>query len=94
MVEAVTRIDKAGRVVIPKEIRDRMDLKEDSALLITETNREVVLLKKLDIEEMARRLRQELAGKDVESIARRVEVESNERINKRRGEDKTKPLRR
>ena len=37
MVEAITTIDKAGRVVIPKEIRERMNLKGDSALLVAET---------------------------------------------------------
>ena len=82
MVEAVTKIDKAGRVVIPKEIRERMGLKEDSALLVAEGNRGVVILKKLDIEELTRRLRQELKEVDVEAIAGRVEEESNERARK------------
>ncbi len=78
----VTKIDKAGRVVIPKEIRERMDLKEDSSLLISESDNGVVILKKLDVEEMAKRLRQELKGVNVEDIARRIEVESNERARK------------
>ncbi len=71
MVEAITTIDKAGRVVIPKEIRERMNLKEDSALLVAETERGVLILKRLDIKEMADRLRVELKGKDVDRIARR-----------------------
>lgn len=82
-METVTKIDKTGRVVIPKEIRENMDLKEDSSLLISETNREgVIVLKKLDIEEMAKRLRQELKGVDVDRIARKIEVESNERARR------------
>lgn len=84
MVEAVTKIDRAGRVVIPKEIRERTGLEEDSALLVMEAERGVVILKKLDIEELARRLRKELKGKDVEAIAGRVEEESNERARKER----------
>ncbi len=84
MVEAVTTIDRAGRVVIPKEIRRRMGLKEDSALLVTEAEGGVVLLKRLEIEELARRLREELKGVDVDRIARRVERESNERARKER----------
>lgn len=84
MVEAVTKIDKAGRVVIPKEIRERTGLEEDSALLVMEAKGGVVILKKLDIEELARRLKQELKGKDVEAIAGRVEEESNERAKKER----------
>lgn len=82
MVEAMTTIDKAGRVVIPKEIRERMNLKEDSALLVAETDRGVLILKKLDIREIAERLRGELKGRDVDEIARRVERESNERVRK------------
>jgi len=84
MVEAITTIDKAGRVVIPKEIRERMNLKEDSALLVAETKGGVLILKKIDIKEIADRLRVELKGRDVDEIARRVEEESNERV--RRGE--------
>ena len=79
-MEAVTKIDKAGRVVIPKEIRERMNLKEDSSLLVTESASGVLLLKKLDIEEMGKRLRKELKGVNVEKIARKVEEESNERV--------------
>lgn len=82
MVEAITTIDKAGRVVIPKEIRERMNLREDSALLVAETGRGVLILKKLDMKEIADRLRVELKGKDVDEIARRVEEGSNERVRK------------
>jgi len=84
MVEAITTIDKAGRVVIPKEIRDRMNLAEDSALLVAETDGGVLILKKLEIKEIADRLRVELKGKDVDEVARRIETESNDRV--RRGE--------
>ncbi|MDV3278242.1 MAG: AbrB/MazE/SpoVT family DNA-binding domain-containing protein [Nitrososphaerales archaeon] len=82
MAESITTIDKAGRVVIPKEIRERMNLREDSALLVAETGRGVLILKKLDMKEIADRLRVELKGKDVGAIARRVEEESNERVRK------------
>lgn len=82
MVEAVTRIDRSGRVVIPKEIRERMGLKEDTTLLVADATDEIVVLKKLDVKELAKRLRQELKGVDVEAIARRVEEESNEQARK------------
>ncbi len=82
MVEAVTTIDKAGRVVIPKEIREKMRLKENSILLVAETDRDALILKKLDIQQIAERLRGELKGKDLDDIARKVEAESNERVRK------------
>jgi len=82
MVETVTKIDRAGRVVIPKEIRERMGLKEDTTLLVVDATDEIVILKKLDVKELAKRLRQELRGIDVEAIGRRVEEESNEQARK------------
>jgi AbrB family looped-hinge helix DNA binding protein len=86
MVEAVTTIDKAGRVVIPKEIREKMSLKENSILLVVETEGDALILKKLDIRQIAERLRGELKGKDLDGIARKVEAQSNERVRKERPE--------
>ena len=82
MVEAVTTIDKAGRVVIPKEIREKMGLEENNFLLLVETDRDALVLKKLDIRQIAERLRGELKGKDLDEIARKVEAESDERVRK------------
>jgi AbrB family looped-hinge helix DNA binding protein len=82
MAEAITTIDKAGRVVIPKEIREKMHLRENSILLLAETDRDSLILKKLDIKQIAERLRGELKGKNVDEIARKVEEESNERVRK------------
>lgn len=78
----MTKIDKAGRVVIPKEIRERAHLGEDAALLVAEAEGGVVILKRLDIEELANRLRRELKGVDVESVAKRVEEQSDERAKR------------
>jgi AbrB family looped-hinge helix DNA binding protein len=84
MAEAIATIDKSGRVVIPKDIRERMGLKEDSALLVAETSGEMLILKKLDLKEIADRLRGELKGVDVDKIAERVERESDEIARKER----------
>ena len=84
MVEAVTTIDKAGRVVIPKEIREKMSLEENSILLVVETDGDALILKKLDIRQIAERLRVELKGKDPDGMARKVEAQSNERVRKER----------
>lgn len=82
MVETVTTIDKAGRVVIPKEIREKMHLRENSILLLAETGADALILKKLDVDQIADRLRAELKGKDVDKIAAKVEAESNEQVRR------------
>jgi AbrB family looped-hinge helix DNA binding protein len=82
MAEAIATIDKAGRVVIPKDIRERMGLKEDSALLLAETEGDMLILKKLDLKEIAERIRGELKGVNVTKIAERIERESNERARR------------
>ena len=84
MVEAVTKMDRSGRVVIPKEIRRKMGLEGDTALLVADATDEIVVLKRLDVKDLARMLRQELRGTDVEAIGRRVEEESDEPARKRR----------
>ncbi len=82
MVEAVTKIDDVGRVVIPKDIRKKLDLKPDTTLLVADVANDIVVLKKLDVRELAKRLREELKGRDVGAIARRIEKESNEEARK------------
>jgi len=39
----VTLLDKRGRVVIPKELREKLDLKPDQSILIEVRGKEVVL---------------------------------------------------
>jgi AbrB family looped-hinge helix DNA binding protein len=81
MAEVVS-IDKAGRIVIPKAVRDAAGLDERAKLLVTATEKGRVVLQKLDVESIAARLEKELAGKDVEAIVRRVREELRARIRK------------
>ena len=81
MAEIVS-IDYAGRAVIPKAIRESAGINERAKLLIAVTDEERVVLQKLDIETLAARLEKELAGKDVDAIARKVREEVRARIRK------------
>ncbi len=78
----VISVDKAGRIVIPKAIREAAGIGERAKLLVATAGRGRVVLQKLDVEEIAARLERELAGKDVDAIARRVREEVNARIRK------------
>ena len=79
MAEVVS-VDKAGRIVIPKAVRDAAGIDERAKLLIAATERGRVVLQKLDVESLAGRLEKELAGKDVDAIVRKVREEIRARI--------------
>lgn len=79
MVEVV-RLDKFGRVVLPKDLRDRIAVDEGSLFIVVERGQGQLLLRKLDVDELAERLEAELAGKNVDAIVEAVRREINEKI--------------
>ena len=81
MAEVVS-VDKAGRIVIPKAVRDAAGIDERAKLLIAATEKGRVVLQKLDVESLATRLEKELAGKDINRIVREVREEVNARIRR------------
>jgi len=81
-VVEVVSVDKAGRIVIPKAIRDDAGIDERAKLLIASAGHGRVVLQKLDVKGIAARLEKELTGKNVTEIARRVREDVNARIRK------------
>ena len=74
MAELVS-VDRAGRVVLPKAIRDALGIDEGTKLLIAVGEHGRLVLQKVDVEAIAGRLEKELAGKDVDAIVRKVRKE-------------------
>ena len=81
MAEIVS-VDRAGRVVIPKAIRDAADIGEKAKLLVAVAEKGRIVLQKLEVDAIAARLEKELAGKDVDAIARKVREEIRARVRK------------
>lgn len=79
MVEIVES-DKSGRIVIPKSLREELDIREKTKFILTKRGKGQLLLQKIDVEEMARRLEKELAGKDIDAIVEAIRKEINEKI--------------
>jgi len=52
-----TSLDKRGRVVIPKELREKLDLKHDQSIIVEVRGREIVLKPALKVEEFIAELR-------------------------------------
>lgn len=81
-MEDIVAVDKAGRVVIPKAIREAAGIDERAKLLIAVTEAGRIVLQRLDVETVAARLEKELVGKDVDAIARRIREEVRARIRR------------
>jgi len=79
----VVEVDKSGRIVIPKKIRDELDIKAKTKLILTKRGEGGLLLQKIDVEEIARRLEEELAGKNIDAIVSAIRKEINEKAKVR-----------
>ncbi len=71
----VVTIDKAGRIVIPKETRTAQRIKSGTKFLLVEGRDGRMWLQRLDPEELARRIREETGDVDLEPIIAKVEAE-------------------
>ena len=85
IMEIVT-IDNSGRLVIPEFIRRKLHLTKNVPLLITELDDDKILIKKLDRDEIEKKLREELKGSDIDKIACEVRTEMNEAAKKKYAE--------
>ena len=79
----IVNIDRSGRLVIPEFIRKKLHLSKDVPLLITEIDDDKILIKKLDRDDIEKRLREELSGIDIDKVAIEVRAEVNEEAKKR-----------
>lgn len=75
MMTAVVPIDQAGRIVIPKDTRDAQGIKPGTKFLLVEGKDGSLWLQRLDPEELARRIHNELEGADLAPLFARIEAE-------------------
>jgi len=78
----IISVDKVGRVVLPKETRDRLRIDEGTKLLMAEVRDDTLVLKKLDIEEMRRQLDLDLEDVDLAGLLEKVRDETNEKVRR------------
>lgn len=76
----VVGVDKSGRMVIPKSLRQELDIKEKTRFILTKRGQGQLLLQKFEVKEIARRLEDELSGKDIDAIVEEVRKEVHEKI--------------
>jgi len=79
----IVEADKSGRIVIPKSLRAELDIREKTRFILTKRGEGQLLLQKIDVEEIARRLEEELTGRDIDTIVKAIRKEINEKIKAR-----------
>ncbi len=79
----VIEVDRSGRVVIPKNLRRELGIKDGTKFIVAKRAGGQLLLQKLDMAEIQRRLTEELTGKDVDAIVKVVRKEINRKIKSR-----------
>ncbi|MCK4367574.1 MAG: AbrB/MazE/SpoVT family DNA-binding domain-containing protein [Thermoplasmata archaeon] len=82
MAEIVS-VDKAGRLVIPKSVRESLGIGEGTKFLLSESDHGRILLQKFNVEEIAKRLDREMKGKDVDAIVRKIRKEMNAKVKEK-----------
>ena len=78
----ITSIDKVGRIVLPKEIRERLGIDEKTKLLVAGVRGDTIILKKIDVREMAKRLEADLKDVDLTTLLKKVRDETNEKVRR------------
>ena len=71
----VVPMDRAGRIVIPKETREAQGIAPGTKFLLIEGKDGSLWLQRLDPQELARRIHEELQGVDLATLVAKVEAE-------------------
>ncbi len=78
----LVNIDKAGRIVIPGALRKKLKLNESSKLLIDVKN-DLLIIKKINIEELAEQLEKDFKNIDIDMVVGKVRSGVKEKIRKK-----------
>ncbi len=79
----VAKTDEKGRILLPKEIRDRMKIKPGDEFLVADVDENAVILKRIDVRKMLEDLIEKAKSIDLEKPEREIEEEGN-RIARRK----------
>ncbi len=72
-------MDDRGRIIIPSRLRKKLRLEKGDTFIIVDVKNDLLVLKRLDVERLAREIAEEVArsGLDLEELGRKVEEEAN-----------------
>ncbi|NJD52146.1 MAG: hypothetical protein FIB07_04695 [Candidatus Methanoperedens sp.] len=79
----IVSIDKAGRIVIPGILRKKLKLNESFKLLIADVKNDLLIIKKVNIEELAEQLEKDFKKINVDAVVGKVRSDIKEKIRKK-----------
>ena len=79
----IVSIDKAGRIVIPGTMRKMLKLNDGANLLIADVRNDILIIKKINIEDLAEQLEKDFKKIDIDTVVGRVRSDIKEKIRKK-----------
>jgi len=73
-----TKMDKRGRITIPKKLRNAHDLDKESEFIIEDIDDDTFILRKIDLKDLIEEVKKEIKTKDIEKLHEEVEEEADE----------------
>ena len=73
----LTRIDSKGRVVIPKDVRRKLNIKPGEEFLVTEIDGDTIVLRRFNVKKMLEKLVKNSRRINLEKLEAEIEEEGN-----------------
>ena len=78
-----TKVDEKGRVVLPSELRTRMDISPGDEFIVDELGHDALVLKKVDLRAMIEEIIEKAKGVDLDRLEEEIEEEANRLARKK-----------
>ena len=78
-----TKVDEKGRVVLPSELRTRMDISPGDEFIYDELGPDALVLKKVDLRAMIEEIIEKAKGVDLDRLEEEIEEEANRLARKK-----------
>jgi len=78
-----TKVDEKGRVVLPRELRTRMDISPGDEFIVDELGPDAIVLKKVDLRAMIDEIIEKAKGVDLDRLEEEIEEEANRLARKK-----------
>jgi AbrB family looped-hinge helix DNA binding protein len=79
----LTKIDDRGRILLPKEIREELDLKPSEEMFVMSAGKEIIVLKKVDVKKIMEDIIEKVKCVDLGALELKIEEEGNKIAKKK-----------